>query len=119
MKPDFDDYKGLTKEDILISPSKHSITGFSPWIAGHYYYIVDARYVSKEGDTQYKFETTLELVVKGLESDFNHNIHEQNGYFHGLNDHFNQNETTDFIKFFAVLIIVFLAFFGLAACLRL
>jgi len=72
LKPDFDNYEGIAKEDMSISTSKHSITGIAPKTPGFYYYIVDMKYVSTEGNTLFFFETTLELVVKGIESSKNH-----------------------------------------------
>ena len=101
----------------MISISKHSITGVSPKLAGNYYYTVDMIYVSTEGETLNWFETTLELVVKGVESNTNHLLHIKNGYEHGLADHLNSNEKLDLFKFLTILLIVIVSFFGLAICL--
>lgn len=102
-----------------ISASKHSITGFSPKTPGFYYYVVDMRYVSTEGETLFKFETTLELEVKGIEGQKNHEKHVKNGYEHKLKDHLNQTETSDLFKFVSILLIAIFAFLSMAVILRL
>ena len=114
LKPDFDNYEGIAKEDMSISTSKHSITGIAPKTPGFYYYIVDMKYVSTEGNTLFFFETTLELVVKGIESSKNHQTHTKNGYQHRLKDHLNQTETSNVFKFISLVLIVLFAFFSLA-----
>lgn len=89
----------------------------TPSIGGHFYYIVDINYVSLSGEIIDQFETTLEIVVEGSENHYNHKIHQQNGYEHGLGDHLNPAEQHDFVRFMIILCFSVSALVGFFICL--
>ena len=62
---DFDEYEGVDDTDRNILFSKHRVFGVTPKTPGHYYYMVDMKYMAMNGDELSRFETTLELVVEG------------------------------------------------------